>query len=81
MLPFHWLFICKTPSPSPVVERVFQCLLRIVQVLSSFLYADRRVLPDEINVEDISFIQWTLLSRYAIFEEDEVIIQNLMILT
>ena len=33
-------------------------------------------LPDEINVEDISFIQWTLLSRYAIFEEDEVIIQN-----
>mgnify|MGYP001529559339 CR=1 FL=1 len=33
-------------------------------------------LPDEINVEDISFIQWTLLSRYAIFEEDEIIIQN-----
>ena len=33
-------------------------------------------LPDEINVEDISFIQWTLLSRYAIFEEDDVIIQN-----
>ena len=33
-------------------------------------------LPDEINVEDISLIQWTLLSRYAIFEEDDVIIQN-----
>ncbi|OKZ07169.1 MAG: hypothetical protein BHV75_17175 [Bacteroides oleiciplenus] len=32
--------------------------------------------PDEINVEDISFIQWTLLSRYAIFMEDPVIIQN-----
>lgn len=31
---------------------------------------------DEINVEDISFIQWTLFSRYAIFEDDEVIIQN-----
>lgn len=33
-------------------------------------------LPDEINVEDISFILWTLLSHYVIFEEDEVIIQN-----
>lgn len=33
-------------------------------------------LPDEINVEDISFILWTLCSRYAIFAEDEVIIQN-----
>lgn len=32
--------------------------------------------PDEINIEDISFIQWTLLSRYAVFEEDQVIIQN-----
>lgn len=33
-------------------------------------------IPDEINVEDISFIQWTLCSRYAIFEDDPVIIQN-----
>lgn len=32
--------------------------------------------PDEINVEDLSFVQWTLFSRYAIFEEDEVIVQN-----
>lgn len=33
-------------------------------------------LPDEINVEDISFIQWTLFSRYAIFDGDEIFIQN-----
>lgn len=33
-------------------------------------------IPDEINVEDISFIQWTLCSRYAIFADDPVIIQN-----
>lgn len=32
--------------------------------------------PDEINVEDISFIQWTLFSRYAISEEDKVTVQN-----
>lgn len=32
--------------------------------------------PDEINVEDIAFIQWTLLSRYVIFEGDPMIFQN-----
>lgn len=33
-------------------------------------------MPDEINVEDISFVLWTLLSRYFIFDNDPVIIQN-----
>lgn len=32
--------------------------------------------PDEINVEDISFIQWTLFSQYVIFEGDAMIFQN-----
>lgn len=32
--------------------------------------------PDEINVEDISFVLWTLLSQYAIFAEDTVIFHN-----
>lgn len=33
-------------------------------------------IPDEVNVEDISFVLWTLLSRYSIFGDDPVIIQN-----
>ncbi|RGN40395.1 DUF3843 family protein [Bacteroides oleiciplenus] len=54
---------------SDAYHRLYKSYLPFYKLTDSYV-------PDEINVEDISFVLWTLLSRYAVFEEDEVIIQN-----
>lgn len=49
---------------------------QLYQAYLPFYHLSDVYVPDEINVEDISFIQWTLLSRLTDAKESPAVIQN-----